>query len=134
MAARLASNLTVKAASVETPVGTLSGGNQQKVVLARWLARRPKVLILDEPTRGVDVGAKAEIYRLVRQVAAEGVAVIVISSELPEVLGLADRVLVMREGHLVGELAGDEADEQQVMALATGVHDSIAGRLGDNDV
>lgn len=134
MAALLASNLTVKAASVETPVGTLSGGNQQKVVLARWLARRPKVLILDEPTRGVDVGAKAEIYRLVRQVAAEGVAVIVISSELPEVLGLADRVLVMREGHLVGELAGDEADEQQVMALATGVHDSIAGRLGDNDV
>ena len=134
MATRLASDLTVKAASVETAVGTLSGGNQQKVVLARWLARRPRVLILDEPTRGVDVGAKAEIYRLVREVAAEGVAVVVISSELPEVLGIADRVLVMREGHLVGELAGEVADEQQVMALATGVHDSTNDRPGDDDV
>ncbi len=121
LATRLAADLRVKASSVETSVGTLSGGNQQKVVLARWLARRPKVLILDEPTRGVDVGAKAEIYRLVREIAAEGVAVLVISSELPEVLGLSDRVLVMREGHLVGVLDGSEADEQQVMALATGV-------------
>ncbi|MEO5833053.1 MAG: sugar ABC transporter ATP-binding protein [Nakamurella sp.] len=122
IAARLAGELQVKAPSVETAIGTLSGGNQQKAVIARWLARRPRVLILDEPTRGVDVGAKAEIYRLVREIAADGVAVLVISSELPEVLGLSDRVLVMREGRLVGELAAAQADEQQVMALATGVH------------
>jgi ABC-type sugar transport system ATPase subunit len=123
LADRMSGDLQVKASSCETAVGTLSGGNQQKVVLARWLARRPKVLILDEPTRGVDVGAKAEIYRLVREVAAEGVAVLVISSELPEVLGLSDRVLVMREGHLVGELDRTEATEQNVMALATGVQE-----------
>ncbi len=121
MAQKLAGDLRVKAPSIETAIGTLSGGNQQKAVIARWLALKPRVLILDEPTRGVDVGAKAEIYRLVRQIAADGVAVLVISSELPEVLGLADRVLVMREGRLVGELGADVADEQHVMALATGV-------------
>ena len=124
LAGRMAGDLRVKAPSIETAVGTLSGGNQQKAVLARWLARRPRVLILDEPTRGVDVGAKAEIYRLVREIASEGIAVIMISSELPEVLGLADRILVMREGRLVGELDAAAADEQQVMALATGVHES----------
>lgn len=121
-AQKLAGELQVKAPSVETAIGTLSGGNQQKAVIARWLARRPRILILDEPTRGVDVGAKAEIYRLVRQIASDGVAVLVISSELPEVLGLSDRVLVMREGRLVGELSSQTADEQKVMALATGVH------------
>ncbi len=126
MARSMSRDLGVKASSIETAVGTLSGGNQQKVVLARWLARRPRVLMLDEPTRGVDVGAKAEIYRLVREVAAHGVAVLVISSELPEVLGLSDRVLVMREGHLVGELAAADATEQNVMALATGVHQASA--------
>ncbi len=123
LARSLSADLQVKASSVETAVGTLSGGNQQKVVLARWLARRPRVLLLDEPTRGVDVGAKAEIYRLVREIAAEGVAVVVISSELPEVLGLSDRVLVMCEGRLAGELEAADATEQQVMALATGVHE-----------
>ncbi len=126
LAQTLSGDLRVKASSVETAVGTLSGGNQQKVVLARWLARRPRVLILDEPTRGVDVGAKAEIYRLVRGIAAEGVAVVVISSELPEVLGLSDRVLVMCEGRLVGELDAADATEQQVMALATGVQEMPA--------
>ncbi len=126
LAERLAGELQVKASSVETAVGTLSGGNQQKVILARWLARRPRVLILDEPTRGVDVGAKAEIYRLIRAIAAEGVAVLMISSELPEVLGLSDRVLVMREGCLVGELDGPTAQEHEVMAMATGVHDSAS--------
>ncbi len=123
LAHRMSKDLQVKAASSEVSVGTLSGGNQQKVVLARWLARQPRVLILDEPTRGVDIGAKAEIYRLIRTIAADGVAVLMISSELPEVLGLADRVLVMREGRLVGEFGYGEADEQQVMALATGVHE-----------
>lgn len=126
LARRMSRDLQVKAASPEVAVGTLSGGNQQKVVLARWLARQPKVLILDEPTRGVDIGAKAEIYRLVRAIAAEGVAVLMISSELPEVLGLADRVLVMREGRLVGELDGRAAGEEQVMALATGLHEMTA--------
>jgi ABC-type sugar transport system ATPase subunit len=126
LAERLSKDLRVKASSVETAVGTLSGGNQQKVILARWLARQPKVLILDEPTRGVDVGAKSEIYRLIRSIAAEGVAVLMISSELPEVLGLSDRVLVMREGCLVGELDGPTAHEHEVMAMATGVHESAS--------
>lgn len=126
LAERLLRELQVKAPSVETTAGTLSGGNQQKVVLARWLARRPRVLILDEPTRGVDVGAKSEIYRLIRDVAADGVAVVVISSELPEVLGLADRVLVMREGRLVGELDAEEANEERVMAMATGVEEQLS--------
>lgn len=130
LAARMASELRVKAPSVETAVGTLSGGNQQKAVLARWLARRPRVLLLDEPTRGVDVGAKAEIYRLIREIAADGVAVVVISSELPEVLGLSDRVLVMCEGRLVGELDGRVADEEQVMSLATGVQNIQTEKAG----
>ena len=112
--------LEIRTSSVEQSVGNLSGGNQQKVVLAKWLAVRPKILILDEPTRGVDVGGKAEIYSLIRQMAQRGMALVVISSELPEVLGLSDRVLVMRQGMLVGELSGSEANEERVMALATG--------------
>ena len=110
----------IRTASVEQSVRDLSGGNQQKVVLAKWLAVGPKVLILDEPTRGVDVGGKAEIYGLIRQMARRGMSLIVISSELPEVLGISDRVLVMRQGMLVGELSGSEANEEKVMALATG--------------
>ncbi|WP_037835490.1 sugar ABC transporter ATP-binding protein [Streptomyces sp. NRRL S-244] len=110
--------LRVRTPSVEREVRTLSGGNQQKVVLARWLARRPKVLILDEPTRGIDVGAKAEIYRIVADLAEAGVALLVISSELPEVLGLADRVLVMQGGRITGELDRSEATEEAVLALA----------------
>jgi len=110
----------IRAASVEQSVRDLSGGNQQKVVLAKWLAVGPRVLILDEPTRGVDVGGKAEIYGLIRQMARQGMALIVISSELPEILGISDRVLVMRQGMLVGELSGSEANEEKVMVLATG--------------
>jgi len=110
----------IRAASVEQSVRDLSGGNQQKVVLAKWLAVGPRVLILDEPTRGVDVGGKAEIYGLIRQMARQGMALIVISSELPEILGISDRVLVMRQGMLVGELSGSEANEEKVIALATG--------------
>jgi L-arabinose transport system ATP-binding protein len=110
--------LNVRTPGIEELVSTLSGGNQQKVVLARWLARRPKVLILDEPTRGVDVGAKAEIYSIINSLAADGVAVIVISSELPEILGLADRVLVMQGGRVTGELAHEDATEEKVLALA----------------
>ncbi len=121
-----ATQLGLRLSAIEVPVGTLSGGNQQKVVLARWLARKPKILILDEPTRGVDVGAKAEIYQLIRTIAAEGVAVLVISSELTEVLGLADRVIVMREGYGVGELTAADATEKRVMAMATGVEGELS--------
>ncbi|XUM03023.1 ATP-binding cassette domain-containing protein [Streptomyces venezuelae ATCC 10712] len=96
----------------------LSGGNQQKVVLARWLLRRPKVLILDEPTRGIDIGAKAEIYRIIADLARDGVALLVISSELPEVLGLADRVVVMQSGRITGELDRAEATEESILNLA----------------
>jgi ribose transport system ATP-binding protein len=100
-------------------VGRLSGGNQQKVLLARWLEIKPKVLILDEPTRGVDIGAKSEIYQIINALAESGVAVIVISSELPEVIGLCDRVLVMREGAITGELSGASITQENIMRLAT---------------
>ncbi|MFB7026259.1 MULTISPECIES: sugar ABC transporter ATP-binding protein [unclassified Streptomyces] len=110
--------LRVRTPSIEHEVRKLSGGNQQKVVLARWLLRRPKVLILDEPTRGIDIGAKAEIYRIVADLARDGVALLVISSELPEVLGLADRVVVMQNGRVTGELARAEATEESILNLA----------------
>ncbi|MET9698529.1 sugar ABC transporter ATP-binding protein [Streptomyces sp. NPDC006529] len=118
LAREFTDRLRVRAPSIEHEVRGLSGGNQQKVVLARWLARRPKVLILDEPTRGIDVGAKAEIYRIIADLAGAGVALLVISSELPEVLGLADRVLVMQGGRITGELSRSEATEERVLALA----------------
>jgi rhamnose transport system ATP-binding protein len=102
------------------PADSLSGGNQQKVVLAKWLARRPSLLIVDEPTRGIDVGTKAEVHRLLDELAGAGVAILMISSELPEVLRLADRILVMREGRLVAELAHTEASEETIVAAATG--------------
>jgi len=112
--------LRIKARSVFTIVGTLSGGNQQKVVLAKWLLTDPKVLFLDEPTRGIDIGAKQEIYMQVNRLAAEGMAIVLVSSELPEVLGLSDRVLVLHEGRLTGEFRRDEAVAEAVMACATG--------------
>lgn len=119
--------LRLRDTAIEISAGQLSGGNQQKVVLARWLALRPRVLLLDEPTRGVDIGAKAEIYRLIREIAARGVAVLMISSELPEVLGMSDRILVLREGRVAGVLPGQGTDERTVMALATGVEEQITG-------
>jgi ribose transport system ATP-binding protein len=114
-----------RALSVKTPglgqeVGLLSGGNQQKVVLGKWLARRPRLLILDEPTRGIDVGAKGEIYALMDRLAQEGVALLMISSDLEEVLHVSDRVLVMHQGRLAGELPRERLTEQAVMHLATG--------------
>ena len=112
--------LQVKSATLDQPVRALSGGNQQKVVLAKWLATHPKVLILDEPTRGIDIGTKAEVHRIISGLAAEGIAILLISSELPEILGMADRVLVMREGRLTGELSRDEADQESIMRAATG--------------
>jgi rhamnose transport system ATP-binding protein len=105
---------------IEEPVNILSGGNQQKVVLAKWLATKPKLLIVDEPTRGVDVGAKSEVHRTLSQLAKEGMAIIMISSDLPEVIGMADRVLVMHEGKLTAELSRAEATEEAIMFAATG--------------
>jgi rhamnose transport system ATP-binding protein len=111
--------LKLRAGSWEQPVSSLSGGNQQKVLLARWLATHAKVLMFDEPTKGVDVGAKAEIYKVIGDLAAEGLGVVVVSSYLPEVLGLADRVLVMREGTVAGELPAAGATEEDVLRLAS---------------
>jgi ribose transport system ATP-binding protein len=116
--------LSVRAASLWVRAGGLSGGNQQKLLLARWLEINPKVLILDEPTRGVDIGAKAEIYGVIQQLASKGMAVVFISSELPEILGVCKRVIVMREGVVMGEVGGDtgiEVTQQNIMRLATGV-------------
>jgi ABC-type sugar transport system ATPase subunit len=120
IAAALVNRLKIKTPSLDHVASNLSGGNQQKVVLARWLARRPKILILDEPTRGIDVGAKAEIYRLVAQLAAEGIALIVISSEMPELLGLADRILVMCGGRVTAQLSKEEASEEKILKFAMG--------------
>jgi rhamnose transport system ATP-binding protein len=116
-----ATRLQVKYARLGDLVSTLSGGNQQKVVLAKWLATNPSVLIVDEPTRGIDVGTKAEVHRLLSNLAAEGVAVLMISSDLPEILGMADRVLVMHEGRIAAEIPRAEATEHSVMAAATGM-------------
>ncbi len=112
--------LRVKAPSVFTITGTLSGGNQQKVVLAKWLLTNPRVLFLDEPTRGIDVGAKQEIYAQINKLARDGMAIVLVSSELPEVLGLSDRVLVLHEGHITGEFTRAEATPEAVMSCATG--------------
>lgn len=120
VAGALVKKLDVRTPGLRQLVRNLSGGNQQKVVIARWLLLKPRVLILDEPTRGVDVGAKAEIHALMRQLAADGVAVLMISSELPEVLGVSDRVLVMHEGRVTGEFSRDEATQDKIMRAATG--------------
>lgn len=112
--------LNIKAADLFSPVGALSGGNQQKVMLAKWLNTAPRLLIVDEPTRGIDIGAKAEVHQILHELAAEGVAIMIISSDLPEVLSLADRIIVMREGRIAGEFIGDIATEGNVMHLAVG--------------
>ena len=116
----LMARLGVRASGPGQIVGQLSGGNQQKVVLGKWLARLPRVLILDEPTRGVDIGARSEIYALMDELAGAGVAVLMISSDLEEVLGMSDRVLVLHEGRLAGELPRSELEQEAVMHLATG--------------
>lgn len=112
--------LFIKTAGGEQIVGSLSGGNQQKVVIGKWLAKKPKILILDEPTRGVDIGAKKEIYDIMNRLAQDGVAILMISSELPEVLGMSDRVLVMHEGRITGEFTREEATQEMIMRAATG--------------
>lgn len=120
IAERFIQQLNVRTPSPQQIIGNLSGGNQQKVVIAKWLSVKPRVLILDEPTRGIDVGAKSEIYRLMHNLAAEGVAIMMISSELPEVLGVSDRVLVMHEGRITGEFDPHTATQDMLMEAATG--------------
>lgn len=116
----LIKRLSIKTQSAETKAGNLSGGNQQKIVIAKWIGIGPKVLILDEPTRGVDVGAKREIYQLMNELTERGVAIIMVSSELPEILGMSDRVLVVHEGRIAGELMKADATQEKIMTLATG--------------
>ena len=113
--------LNVRTASVAAPVKRLSGGNQQKALVGRWLMRGARVLLLDEPTRGVDVGAKAEIYRIVSRLAEGGMGILLVSSELPEILGLSDRILVMRGGRIVGRFHRGQATEERLLAAAAGV-------------
>jgi ribose transport system ATP-binding protein len=120
LAESMRERLAIRTPDIDKAVGLLSGGNQQKVVIAKWLARDPRLLILDEPTRGVDVGAKAEIYAIIDDLVRRGVAVLMISSDLEEILGVSDRVLVMHEGRLAGELARGELTERAVMDLAVG--------------
>ena len=111
--------LKVKTTSLDVAVNTLSGGNQQKVVLGKWLMRPPRILFLDEPTRGIDVGAKAEIHRLIGELTARGMAVVMVSSELPEVLGAADRILVLHEGRVAGSCDREVATPDKIMEMAT---------------
>jgi len=113
-------SLGIKTPSIEQQVVNLSGGNQQKVAIAKWVARRPQILIVDEPTRGIDIGAKAEVHALLEQLASQGMAIIVVSSDLPEVVAISDRVVVIKEGRIGGILARQDADEERVMQAATG--------------
>ncbi len=129
LATEAVENFNIRLANLEIRAVDLSGGNQQKLLLARWLAIKPRVLMLDEPTRGVDIGAKSEIYRIISELAAQGVAILMVSSELPEVVGMSDRVLVMREGQLVGELddsPGQEITQENIMHYATGAVEVLA--------
>jgi len=119
-------DLAIKAPDVDIPVGKLSGGNQQKVLIGRWLRSKPRVLILDEPTRGVDVGARSEIHRLLRELAQGGMAVLVISSEPEELPDLCDRVLVMAEGHIVGDLSGADLTRGAIVAASYGAREERA--------
>ena len=117
---KMAKKLSVKTSSLDLEAGALSGGNQQKVVIAKWVGMHPEVIIMDEPTRGIDVGAKRDIYELMNELTASGVSIIMVSSELPEVLGMSDRIVVVHEGRIAGELLHDEADQEKIMTLATG--------------
>jgi len=119
IADRYIAQLRIKTPSGETVISNLSGGNQQKVIIAKWLESQPRILILDEPTRGIDIGAKAEIYHIIHELAAQGTAIILISSELPEVIGLSDRILVMAGGRITGEFHREEATPEKIMLCAT---------------
>jgi ribose transport system ATP-binding protein len=118
--------LSIKVPSVKDKTVSLSGGNQQKVSLAKWLDCEPKVMILDEPTRGVDVGSKSEIYQIIHEQAASGCGILMISSELPELIGMCHRILVMRAGQIVGEVSGEQKTERDIMEMAAGVQEVTA--------
>ena len=126
MCDRVVENLKVKTPTVEVEAGNLSGGNQQKVVVGKWLARNSRVVIFDEPTRGIDVAAKVEIYNLMNELKQQGIAVMFVSSEMPEVMGIADRIIVMCDGRITGELAAEEATQNQILTLATQFENKIA--------
>ncbi|MBL0372180.1 sugar ABC transporter ATP-binding protein [Rhizobium sp. KVB221] len=132
MARRFAARLGIRMGGIDYPVSSLSGGNQQKVAIAKQLAVGPKVIIMDEPTRGIDVGAKSEIHKLLRELAQSGIGIIVISSELPELLGLCDRVVVIHEGRLAGELVAEDMSEEAVMMLASGVGPAGSRQAADH--
>jgi rhamnose transport system ATP-binding protein len=121
-----AARLQVKTSALDMKAVTMSGGNQQKVVIAKWLATNPRLLIIDEPTRGIDVGTKAEVHRLLSELAGQGMAILMISSELPEVLGMADRVLVVCEGRITADIPRDDATPENVMRAATSFSDTEA--------
>jgi ABC-type sugar transport system ATPase subunit len=128
---QFAKSLAIKTPTLQAKAYSLSGGNQQKVVISKWLMSKPQVLIMDDPTRGIDVGAKYEIYKLMNDLAEQGIPIIMISSELEEVLGMSDRIMVMREGQSAGTLDIAEATQESIMALATGVTFSSANAGAD---
>jgi ribose transport system ATP-binding protein len=121
ISAEMIERMKVKTPSEDQIIKFLSGGNQQKVVLGKWLAMHPRVLLLDEPTRGIDVGAKQQIYNLMEELASRGIAILFVSSEMEEIIGIADRALVMHEGRITGELPRNELTEESIMQLATGI-------------
>ena len=118
--------LDIRSARLNRPVHMLSGGNQQKVVFGKWLIHGARLQVLDEPTRGVDVATKVQIYQLIGRLADEGLGVLLISSDLPEIIGMSDRIVVMRQGHVVGEVAGGEATEERLLSIASGVSEAAA--------
>lgn len=126
MCERAVKNLQIKTPSVDVDAANLSGGNQQKVVVGKWLARDSRVVIFDEPTRGIDVAAKVEIYHLMNQLKQQGIAVMFVSSELPEVLGIADRVIVMCDGQITGEVMARETTQNEILTLATRFENKMA--------
>ena len=111
--------INIKVSNIEQKMNSLSGGNQQKVLFAKWLNINPRIIIMDEPTRGIDVGAKAEMHRMIRELAESGIGVIIISSELPEIIGMCDRVIVMHEGKITGEVSNDNITEKNILMLAS---------------
>ena len=124
LARKYATRLDLRAAALDQELGQLSGGNQQKVVIAKWLATRPRVIILDEPTKGIDIGSKAAVHEFMAELAAEGLAVIMVSSEIPEILGMSDRVIVMREGRIVAEVSGDRMTPETLVRAAAGIEEA----------
>lgn len=126
MCGKAVDGLKIKTPSVEVDAANLSGGNQQKVVVGKWIARNSRVVIFDEPTRGIDVAAKVEIYNLMNQLKQQGIAVVFVSSELPEVMGIADRIIVMCDGRITGEVMARETTQNEILALATRFEKKVA--------